>query len=60
MALLIEILYKIYYMAHIYSEKSSDYKMNPSRKTIEFILDFSKSLKVIRTQDNSFIEMNLN
>ncbi len=43
-----------------YSEKSSNYEMNPKQKTVQFILNFSKSLNIIRTRSNVLIELNLN
>lgn len=47
-------------MAQIYSSKSSNYKMNPKQKTVEFLLNFSKSFKTVRTKANVLIELNLN
>ncbi|WP_165872235.1 hypothetical protein [Tenacibaculum sp. M341] len=47
-------------MPKIYSDKSSDKEMNPQQKTVQFILDFSRSLRTIRTSSNVMIELNLN
>ncbi|WBX74233.1 hypothetical protein PG913_03185 [Tenacibaculum pacificus] len=44
----------------IYLDKSSDLKMNPKKETIQFLINFSKSLKVEKTSSNYFIELNLN
>ncbi|SEE65975.1 hypothetical protein SAMN04487765_3651 [Tenacibaculum sp. MAR_2010_89] len=47
-------------MTQIYSNKSSDSKMKPKKETIQFLIDFSKSLKVVKTKSNHLIELNLN
>ncbi|MCD8425535.1 hypothetical protein LNI88_09420 [Tenacibaculum dicentrarchi] len=47
-------------MMRIYLDKSSDFKMNPKKETIQFLINFSKSLKVIKTKSNYLIELNLN
>ncbi len=48
-------------MTQLYSrEKSNDSKNNPRKETIQFLLDFSKSLKVIKSKSNYLIELNLN
>ncbi|CAL2078019.1 hypothetical protein T190607A02C_150057 [Tenacibaculum sp. 190524A02b] len=52
--------HKKYYMTHIYSDKSYDSKMNPKKETIQFLIDFSKSLNIVRTKSNYLIELNLN
>lgn len=44
----------------IYSEKSPDFKMKPTQETIQFLINFSKSLKVVKTKSNYLIELNLN
>jgi len=44
----------------LYSEKSSDLTMKPKKETIQFLINFSKSLKVVKTKSNYLIELNLN
>ncbi len=44
----------------LYYRKSSSFRMQPKKETIQFLLDFSKSLKVIKTKSNDVIELNLN
>jgi len=43
----------------IYSKKPSN-KMQPQKNTIQFLLDYSKSLKIMKTKSTRFIEFNLN
>lgn len=45
---------------HIYSEKSSEFKMKPKKETIQFLINFSKSLTIVKTKSNYLIELNLN
>ncbi|SOU89512.1 conserved hypothetical protein [Tenacibaculum finnmarkense genomovar ulcerans] len=47
-------------MMKVYLDKSSDFKMNPNKETIQFLINFSKSLSVIKTKSNYLIELNLN
>lgn len=48
-------------MTQLYSnKKSSDSKMNPKKETIQFLLDYSKSLKIVNAKSNYLIELNLN
>lgn len=47
-------------MMQLYSEKSSDFQMNPKKETVQFLLDFSKSLTIVKTKSKGFIELNLN
>ncbi len=47
-------------MMKLYSKKSSNFRMQPKKETVQFLLDFSKSLKVVRTKTNHVIELNLN
>ena len=42
----------------LYSEKSS-FKEQPTNKTIQYILNYSKQFRVIKTNKN-FIELHLN
>ena len=47
-------------MIQLYSDKSSDFKMKPKQETVQFLINFSKSLKVVKTKSNYLIELNLN
>ena len=47
-------------MKQLYSKKSSDIQEQPRKETIQFLINFSKSLKVIKTKSNLVIELNLN
>ena len=44
----------------LYSKKSSDFREQPKKETIQFLINFSKSLKVIKTEPDQVIELNLN
>lgn len=43
-----------------YFKKSSSYREQPTKETIQFLINFSKSLKVIKTKSDFVIELNLN
>lgn len=47
-------------MMQLYSKKSSDVRMQPKKETIQFLINFSKSLTIVKTKSNRFIELNLN
>ncbi len=47
-------------MMQIYTGKSSDFIMKPKHETIQFLINFSKSLQVVKTKSNYLIELNLN
>ncbi len=47
-------------MMQLYSEKSSDFQMQPRKETIQFLINYSKTLKVVKTRSNYLIELNLN
>ena len=44
----------------LYSKKSSGIQMQPKQETVQFLINFSKSLRVVKTKSNDFIELNLN
>lgn len=44
----------------IYSKKSSETQMQPKKETVQFLINFSKSLKFVKTKSKDFIELNLN
>ena len=43
-----------------YTKNSSGFKKEPTNETIQFILDFSKSLRIVKTKATNFVEFNLN
>ena len=49
-------------MVKIYTKNISKFENQPSEQTIKFLLDYSKSLKIIKTKSksNKFVELNLN
>jgi hypothetical protein len=47
-------------MMQLYSKKSSDFQMKPNKETVQFLINFSKSLRVVKTKSEDFIELNLN
>ncbi len=44
----------------LYSKKSLECREQPRKETIQFLVNFSKSLKVIKTKSDFVIELNLN
>ena len=45
----------------LYSEeKSSGYRKQPKKETIKFLLDFSKSLKIVKSEEERTYEFTLN
>jgi hypothetical protein len=44
----------------IYSKKPSDFQMQPTHETIQFLVNFSKSLAIVEIKSKGFIELNLN
>ena len=44
----------------IYSEKSSEIQMQPKQETVQFLINFSRSLTIVKTKSKDFIELNLN
>jgi hypothetical protein len=44
----------------LYSRKPSDCRMQPRKETIQYLINFSQSLKVTKTKSNLVIELNLN
>jgi len=47
-------------MKQIYSEKSSESWKQPKKETVQYLINFSKSLSVVKTKSNIKIELNLN
>ena len=44
----------------IYSKKSSEIQMQPKQETVQFLINFSKSLTIVKTKSKDYIELNLN
>lgn len=47
-------------MMQLYSKKPSDLQMQPKQETVQFLINFSKSLTFVKTKSKNFIELNLN
>jgi len=50
----------IYCMKQLYSKKSSEFQEQPKKETVQYLINFSKSLSVVKTKSNIKIELNLN
>lgn len=44
----------------LYSKKPSRIQMQPKQETVQFLINFSKSLTIVKTKSKDFIELNLN
>lgn len=44
----------------LYSKKSSEFQMQPKQETVQFLINFSKSITIVKTKSKDFIELNLN
>ena len=44
----------------LYSKKSPEIQVQPKKETVQFLINFSKSLSVVKTKSNILIELNLN
>ena len=44
----------------IYLKKSPDLQERPTKETVQFLINFSKSLRVVKTKSCKLIELNLN
>ncbi len=47
-------------MEQLYTRKSSEFRKQPKQETVQFLINFSKSLSVLKTKSNFLIELNLN
>lgn len=47
-------------MMKLYTENAFENRLKPRKETIQFLLDYSKSFKVVRTKTNYFIKLHLN
>jgi hypothetical protein len=44
----------------LYTENASPKRVQPKKETIQFLLNYSKALRVVKTRTNYFIELYLN
>jgi len=44
----------------IYSKKSPEIKVQPKKETVQFLINFSKSLTFVKSKSKNYIELNLN
>jgi hypothetical protein len=44
----------------LYSKKSSEIQVQPKQETVQFLINFSKSLTFVKIKSKHFIELNLN
>lgn len=47
-------------MGQLYTKKSSGFRKQPKQETVQYLINFSKSLSVVKTKSNVLIELNLN
>lgn len=47
-------------MMKLYTKNTFDNLLQPKKETIQFLLDYSKSIKIIKTKTNNFIKLHLN
>ena len=44
----------------LYSKKSSEIQVQPKKETVQYLINFSKSLTFVKTKTKNYIELNLN
>ena len=44
----------------LYTKKTSETQMQPKQETVQFLINFSKSLTIVKTKLKNLIELNLN
>lgn len=47
-------------MMKLYTNKATNVRLRPKKETIQFLLNYSKSFKVVKTKNNYFIKLHLN
>ena len=47
-------------MMQLYPKETSAIQRQPKKETVQFLINFSKSLSVVKTKSNFKIELNLN
>ena len=50
----------VYLMMKLYPKETSSIQKQPKNETIQFLINFSKSLRIVETKSKDFIELNLN
>jgi hypothetical protein len=44
----------------LYPKETAGIKRQPNIETVQFLINFSKSLRIVKTKSKGFIELNLN
>ena len=44
----------------LYSKKSPEIQVQPKKETVQFLINFSKSLTFVKSKTKNYIELNLN
>ena len=52
--------FKYIYMQKNYTTNLNASTLQPKNETIRFLIDYSKSVKVVKTETNYFIKLHLN
>jgi hypothetical protein len=47
-------------MMQLYPKETSSIQKQPKKETVQFLINFSKSLRIVETKSKDFIELNLN
>jgi hypothetical protein len=47
-------------MMKLYTKETSSILKQPKKETVQFLINFSKSLRIVETKSKDFIELNLN
>ena len=47
-------------MMQLYPKETSAIQRQPKKETVQFLINFSKSLRIVETKSKDFIELNLN
>ena len=47
-------------MMKLYTKETSSIQKQPKKETVQFLINFSKSLRIVETKSKDFIEFNLN
>jgi len=44
----------------LYPKETAVIERQPKKETVQFLINFSKSLRIVKTKSKAFIELNLN
>jgi hypothetical protein len=47
-------------MMQLYPKETSAIQRQPKKETVQFLINFSKSLRIVEIKSKDFIELNLN